>query len=237
MAGTYMTLTGCRRQRDMNSNQTGIMAYTEKIRSQMEASVEVKREALNDGGLLEGISRAAQACVDAYRRGKKVLFAGNGGSAADAQHLAGELVNRFCFDRPGLPAVALSTDTSVMTAIGNDYGFERLFARQVEALGNEGDVFIGISTSGNSANLVEALKACKERGITSISMTGSRPCRMDMADIALKVPSTDTPRIQECETLMGHIICAIVEEELFGEYRTGADKLPKEASGADAHAE
>ncbi len=182
----------------------------------MARSIAVKQAVLNDSSLTDKIARVADACVQAYRSGRKVMFAGNGGSAADAQHLAGELVNKFRFDRPGLPAVALTTDTSVMTAIGNDYGFDRLFARQVEALGVRGDVFIGISTSGNSANIVEAIKTCKEIGVTSVAMTGSRPCQMDIADIVLKIPCQETPRIQECETLIGHIICSIIEEEMFG---------------------
>lgn len=146
------------------------------------------------------------------------MLAGNGGSAADAQHLAGEFVSKFYFDRPGLPSIALTTDTSILTAIGNDYGFERLFARQVQAQGNEGDVFIGISTSGNSQNIVEAHAECKRKGIFTIAMTGSKPCKMDNFDLVIKVPSESTPRIQECQTLIGHIICCIVEEEIFGKH-------------------
>lgn len=192
------------------------MTRKTEIREQVAQSIAVKQAVLQDDSLTDKIALVADVCVRAYRSGRKVMFAGNGGSAADAQHLAGELVNRFRFDRPGLPAAALTTDTSVMTAIGNDYGFDRLFARQVEALGVRGDVFIGISTSGNSANIVEAIKTCKELGVTSVAMTGSRPCRMDIADVVLKIPSQETPRIQECETLIGHIICSIIEEEMFG---------------------
>lgn len=192
------------------------MTKKTEIREQVAQSIAVKQAVLQDDSLTDKIALVADVCVRAYRSGHKVMFAGNGGSAADAQHLAGELVNRFRFDRPGLPAAALTTDTSVMTAIGNDYGFDRLFARQVEALGVRGDVFIGISTSGNSANIVEAIKTCKELGVTSVAMTGSRPCRMDIADVVLKIPSQETPRIQECETLIGHIICSIIEEEMFG---------------------
>ncbi len=153
----------------------------------------------------------------AYRNGHSALLAGNGGSAADAQHLAGELVNQFYFARPGIPAHSLSTDTSVMTAIGNDIGYDYLFSRQIEAQGSKGDVFIGISTSGNSKNIIEALKVCREKGITSIGLTGNKPCKMDdLADLCIKVPSDCTPRIQESHILIGHIICAIVEENLFG---------------------
>ncbi|MBQ1914983.1 MAG: SIS domain-containing protein, partial [Selenomonadaceae bacterium] len=148
--------------------------------------------------------------------GHKTMWAGNGGSAADAQHMAGELVNKFTFDRPGLAALSLSTDTSIITAVGNDYGFDRLFARQVEAQGCTGDVFIGISTSGKSPNLVNALAACKEKGITSVAIVGANPCPMDEYDYVIHVPSTVTPRIQECQTLIGHILCYIVESILFG---------------------
>jgi D-sedoheptulose 7-phosphate isomerase len=153
--------------------------------------------------------------IDAYKTGHKTLWAGNGGSAADAQHMAGELVNKFTFDRPGLPALSLSTDTSIITAVGNDYGFDRLFARQVEAQGCPGDVFIGISTSGRSRNIVEALAVCREKGITSVAIVGAAPCPLDDADYVIHVPSTVTPRIQESQTLIGHILCYLVEQSLF----------------------
>ena len=193
------------------------MKGIDKVRAQVAESVNAKQAILNDEEMLEKIARAAQICTEAYRKGGKVMFAGNGGSAADAQHLAGELVNKFYFDRPGLAAMSLSTDTSIMTAIGNDYGFEKLFARQLEAHGREGDVFVGISTSGNSANIIEAMKACREKGITGIGLTGCRPCKMDgLCDLVIKAPSAETPRIQECQTLIGHIICALVEENIFG---------------------
>jgi D-sedoheptulose 7-phosphate isomerase len=145
------------------------------------------------------------------------LLAGNGGSAADAQHIAAEFVNRFNFDRHGLPAIALTTDTSVLTSIANDYSYDRIFARQLETLGNAGDVFIGISTSGNSRNIVEALKVCKKEEIVTIGLTGSSGGQMkDLCDICIQVPSDETPRIQEVHSLIGHIVCFIVEEELFG---------------------
>lgn len=193
------------------------MKAIDTVRKQVLESVSVKTALLQDEKLLAQIARAADICVDAYRRGNKVMFAGNGGSAADAQHLAGELVNKFYFNRPGLPAIALSTDTSIMTAISNDFGFNRIFARQIEAQGVPGDVFIGISTSGNSQNLVEALPACQAKGITSIALTGSRPSQMDAYDITIKAPSAETPRIQECQTLIGHIICCIIEAAIFGQ--------------------
>lgn len=178
-------------------------------------SIRVKQTLLVDEALMAKVTAIAKVMVEAYKAGHKTMWAGNGGSAADAQHMAGELVNKFCFDRPGLPALSLSTDTSIITAVGNDYGFDRLFARQVEAQGSEGDVFIGISTSGKSPNLVNALDACREKGITSVAIVGANPCPMDDYDYVIHVPSTVTPRIQECQTLIGHILCYIVEQELF----------------------
>lgn len=192
------------------------MTTQELIISQISESVRVKEAALADETLREGIRRAAEACTEAYRKGRKTMFAGNGGSAADAQHLAGEFVSRFYFDRPGLPSIALTTDTSILTAIGNDYGYDKVFARQVQAQGCEGDVFIGISTSGNSPNVVEAMEECRRKGITTVAFTGAAPCKLDSADIVIKAPSRETPRIQECHTLIGHIICCIVEQEIFG---------------------
>ena len=186
------------------------------ILAQVEESVRVKQALLADETLMEKIAAVASVIVDAYKAGHKTLWAGNGGSAADAQHMAGELVNKFTFDRPALAALSLSTDTSIITAVGNDYGFDRLFARQVEAQGCKGDVFIGISTSGRSKNLVEALPACRAKGITAVALVGANPCPMDDYDYVIHVPSVETPRIQECQTLIGHILCYIVEQELFG---------------------
>ncbi|MBR2227637.1 MAG: D-sedoheptulose 7-phosphate isomerase [Bacteroidales bacterium] len=186
------------------------------IFAQVEESIRVRQALLADEALMEKIASVAGVIVDAYKAGHKTLWAGNGGSAADAQHMAGELVNKFTFDRPGLAALSLSTDTSIITAVGNDYGFDRLFARQVEAQGCKGDVFIGISTSGRSKNLVEALPACRAKGITAIALVGANPCPMDDYDYVIHVPSVETPRIQECQTLIGHILCYIVEQELFG---------------------
>ncbi len=186
------------------------------ILAQVEESIRVRQALLADEALMEKIASVAGIIVDAYKAGHKTLWAGNGGSAADAQHMAGELVNKFTFDRPGLAALSLSTDTSIITAVGNDYGFDRLFARQVEAQGCKGDVFIGISTSGRSKNLVEALPACRAKGITAVALVGANPCPMDDYDYVIHVPSVETPRIQECQTLIGHILCYIVEQELFG---------------------
>ena len=187
------------------------------IKKQIEDSIQTKQKLLENIEVTDSIFEAVNAVIEAYKRGNKTLIAGNGGSAADAQHIAAEFVSRFYFDRPGIPSIALTTDTSIITAIGNDYGYERLFARQVEANGAKGDIFIGISTSGNSANVIEALKACKEKGITTIGLTGESGGKMsDICDIIIKVPSSSTPRIQESHILIGHIICASVEEELFG---------------------
>ncbi|MDY5615878.1 MAG: D-sedoheptulose 7-phosphate isomerase [Helicobacter sp.] len=187
------------------------------IKEHFEDSIAVKTKILNDEKLLGLIKKVALETTKAYKEGKKTLLAGNGGSAADAQHIAGEFVSRFYFDRPGIPSIALTTDTSILTAIGNDYGYEKLFSRQVQAQGVEGDIFIGISTSGNSANIIEALKVCKEKGILSVGLTGESGGAMnELCDYCIKVPSNKTPRIQESHILIGHIICAIVEEELFG---------------------
>ncbi|MBF7068203.1 D-sedoheptulose 7-phosphate isomerase [Campylobacter volucris] len=187
------------------------------IKSHFADSIKVKDEILNDEKLINIIKKSALMIIQAYKNGNKTLLAGNGGSAADAQHIAGEFVSRFYFDRPGIASIALSTDTSILTAIGNDYGYENLFARQVQAQGNKGDVFIGISTSGNSKNILKALEICKEKEILSIGLSGSSGGAMnELCDICIKVPSSCTPRIQESHILIGHILCAIVEEELFG---------------------
>ena len=164
---------------------------------------------------MEKRKNAAEVVESAYRAGHKVLIAGNGGSAGDAQHIAAEFVSRFFYDRPGLPAIALTTDTSMLTAIGNDYGFKRLFSRQVQAQGNPGDVFIGISTSGNSENIIEAVKEAKKQDLTTIALCGEGGVLSSLVDIALAAPSVSTPHIQECHIVMGHIICGLVEERIF----------------------
>ena len=190
----------------------------ETIRQQIQASIATKRAILADSRLLNIIAQAAQMVTNTYRNGHKTLLAGNGGSAADAQHIAGEFVSRFYFDRPGLPSIALSTDTSILTAIGNDYGYDRLFARQIQAQGVEGDIFIGISTSGNSENIVRALETCRKKNIYSIGLTGAEGGHMkELCDLKICVPSCETPRIQESHILIGHIICCIVEQNIFGQ--------------------
>ena len=158
--------------------------------------------------------------IDCYEAGNKILVAGNGGSAADAQHIVAEFVSRFNFDRTGLPALALTTDSSILTAVGNDYGYEQLFRRQLEANGVAGDIFLGISTSGNSPNILAALEAAKQKGIMSFGFTGESGGKMRaLCDHCLRVPSGDTPRIQEAHILIGHTLCAMVELALFEDPR------------------
>ena len=188
----------------------------ETVIEQIKKSISVKEMMLNDGRLIELINEVVALIVRVYQRGNKVMLAGNGGSAADSQHLAGELVSRFYFDRPGLAAMALTTDTSILTAIGNDYGFGKIFSRQVQANGKKGDVFIGISTSGKSENIIAALEESRTMGIYTVGLTGASGGAMaDYCDICIKVPSDETPRIQEAHILIGHIICAGVESSLF----------------------
>lgn len=180
-------------------------------------SINVKQRILNDKDVLNQIQQVADLCIQVYKKGGKTLLAGNGGSAADAQHIAGELVNRFYFHRPGIPSIALTTDSSIVTSIGNDYGFDQVFSRQMEAMGNKGDVFIAISTSGNSKNLIKAIKVAKEKGLTTVGLTGGTGGQMaELCDYCIKVPSTETPRIQESHILIGHILCYLIEENLFG---------------------
>jgi len=163
------------------------------------------------------LKAATLSCVRSLSSGGKILLVGNGGSAADAQHIAGELVSRFAFDRPGLPALALTTDTSILTAIGNDYGYERLFARQVQAHGRQGDVLIAYSTSGKSPNILAALQEAREHALVTIGLTGNRGGPMgSLCDHYFKVPSDDTPRIQEGHAILGHILCGLIEEAIFG---------------------
>ncbi|ECR5192817.1 D-sedoheptulose 7-phosphate isomerase [Campylobacter jejuni] len=193
------------------------MEMVNYIKGHFTDSILVKEQILKDENLITLIKNASLEVIKAYKNGNKTLLAGNGGSAADAQHIAGEFVSRFYFDRPGIASIALTTDTSILTAIGNDYGYENLFARQVQAQGVKGDVFIGISTSGNSKNILKALEFCKQKEIISIGLSGASGGAMnELCDYCIKVPSTCTPRIQEAHILIGHIICAIVEEELFG---------------------
>lgn len=191
-------------------------ADIDTIREEIRGAMHVMDAMLADETLIADTARAARAIVAALRAGHKVLIAGNGGSAADAQHIAGEFVSRFNFDRPGLPAFALTTDTSVMTAIGNDYGYEKLFARQVQAVGTPGDVFWGISTSGKSPNVLRAMESARDKGMVVIGFTGQNASAMsERADICLRVPSPMTPKIQEGHIVLGHIVCGLVESAMF----------------------
>lgn len=188
----------------------------DKIKKQISDSIETKQAILANPELLGQIEKLCKTAIEAYRAGKKVLIAGNGGSAADAQHIAAELVARFYFDRPGLPAIALTVDTSILTAVGNDYGYDYVFARQVEANGNPGDVFIGISTSGNSPNIMRALGVAREKGMVTVGLIGGTGGKMlTECDIPICVPSKDTPRIQESHIMIGHIACEVIERVLF----------------------
>ena len=185
--------------------------------SELAASARVLAAVAADPRLAAAVHDAAAACLESIRAGGKVLLCGNGGSAADAQHIAGEFVSRFRFDRPGLPAIALTTDSPVLTAIGNDYGYEQVFARQVQALGRRGDVLIAYSTSGRSPNVLRALEAGRDAGLACIGMTGNRggPMR-DLCRFLLEVPSDETPRIQEGHLALGHAVCDLVERMAFG---------------------
>ncbi|MDI6527824.1 D-sedoheptulose 7-phosphate isomerase [Pseudomonas otitidis] len=171
---------------------------------------------LEDAALQEQLIASASAVIHCLKNGGKILLAGNGGSAADAQHIAGEFVSRFAFDRPGLPAIALTVDTSILTAIGNDYGYEKLFARQVQALAQKGDVFIGYSTSGTSPNVLRAFEEARAKDMICIGLTGARggPMR-ELCDYLLEVPSSETPKIQEGHLVLGHILCGMVENVIF----------------------
>jgi D-sedoheptulose 7-phosphate isomerase len=186
------------------------------IRDEVMKTAEMLQMVIANDALLAQVEQVAELSVASIRRGNKVLFAGNGGSAADAQHLAAELVGKLAFDRPGLPSISLTTDTSILTAIGNDYGYDQVFERQINALGTSGDVFIGISTSGRSKNLVKALAAARKKGITTIGMTGAGGGDMlALCDTCLRIPSNETQKIQEGHIMLGHIFCGLVERMMF----------------------
>lgn len=197
------------------------LSWENFLRQQIKMSLEVKQAFLDDVSLFAELSRACVMAEETCRRGNRILIAGNGGSAADAQHIAAELVSRFLFDRPALPAMALTTDTSILTAIGNDYGFQRVFARQVEANGSPGDLFMAISTSGNSPNIIEAIAAARGKSMTVLGLTGrSGGAMVPLCDCCVRVASDSTPRIQEGHILVGHLIAAHVEQALFKPAKT-----------------
>jgi D-sedoheptulose 7-phosphate isomerase len=192
--------------------------FEPQVTRSIRALIAVGERLLASAEIISTISKASAILVEALNRGNKVLLFGNGGSAADAQHIAAEFVGRFAFDRPALPALALSVNSSSLTAIGNDYGFDQVFSRQIEALGRQGDVAIAISTSGHSPNVLRAMAAAKKTGLRTIALTGSTGGELRNAvDICICVPSSETPRIQECHILIGHIISEMVEQTIFHE--------------------
>lgn len=194
---------------------------SQEILHHFRESLLVHEHILADDELVANMAKVNALCIGAYQNRKKILIAGNGGSAADAQHFAGELVNRLYFDRPALSAMALTTDSSILTAVGNDYGYENVFARQIQAHGLAGDVFIAISTSGSSLNILKAIGAAKALGLTVIGLTGRSGGRMKTeCDVCLCAPSESTPRIQECHLVIEHTLCACIEEALFGQQRS-----------------
>lgn len=196
--------------------QTKTPLLTDLVRERIQRDIEVKQALLGDSGFHSLVAQVAMQIVKSLRAGCKVFFFGNGGSAADAQHLAAEFTGRYLKERQALPALALNANSSSLTAIGNDYGFEFVFARQLEALGKKGDVAIGISTSGSSRNVLRALEVAKSKSMCTVALTGASGASMrSVADYTICVPSEETPRIQECHILTGHIICEIIEQVLF----------------------
>jgi len=188
----------------------------DKIRNIIQASIDTKQKVLQDESLLQTITEVIDVIVAAFKNGRRVYFCGNGGSAADAQHLAAEFSGRFYTDRKALPAEALHCNTSYITAVGNDYSFDVIYSRIIEGIGEKGDVLVGLSTSGNSANIVKAFEAAKERGMSTIAFTGMTGGLLKAtADYLINIPSSDTPRIQESHIMAGHIICQLVEELYF----------------------
>ena len=184
-----------------------------EIKEYIKKSVDVKNAILNDDEIILSIKKVADVIIEAYKNGKKVLIMGNGGSAADSNHIAAEFVSKFQHNRNALPAISLSSNQSIITAIGNDYSFENIFSRQVEALGSEGDILIGISTSGKSKNVIEGFKKAREKNLTTVFLSGENA---DFeADYSIKIPSNVTPVIQESQIMVAHIICALVEEAFF----------------------
>jgi D-sedoheptulose 7-phosphate isomerase len=186
-----------------------------ELRAQIRASIAVKEMLMADEKLLGQVHQLALTCLAALRSGGKVIFAGNGGSFADAQHLSAEFTSRFLFDRAPLASVALATNNSAISAIANDYGYEHVFARELQAISNPEDVFIAISTSGNSANILAAVSVAKELGVTTVAWTGAGGGRLGQMCDCICIPSTETARIQECHILIGHIVCGMVETAFF----------------------
>jgi D-sedoheptulose 7-phosphate isomerase len=186
------------------------------LQSRITASIQLKQQLLGNTQLLETVTKVAEMAADAYRNGNKVMWCGNGGSAADAQHLAAELSGRFYYDRPPLNSDAFHVNTSYLTAVANDYSYDQVYSRLVQAMCRKGDILIGLSTSGNSGNVVKAFEKAREMGVTTVGFTGETGGKMKpFCDYLINIPSTDTPRIQECHMLLGHTLCEIVEQQLF----------------------
>ncbi len=186
------------------------------LQSRITASVQLKQQLLSSTPLLETVTQVAEMAADAYRNGNKVMWCGNGGSAADAQHLAAELSGRFYYDRPPLNSDAFHVNTSYLTAVANDYSYDQVYSRLVQAMCRKGDILIGLSTSGNSGNVVKAFEKAREMGVITVGFTGETGGKMKpFSDYLINIPSTDTPRIQECHMLLGHTLCEIVEQQLF----------------------
>lgn len=192
--------------------------FQERVSRSIQASIAVKERLLGSAEVVSMVAQVSEILVDSFQQGNKLILFGNGGSAADAQHITAEFVGRFAFDRPALPALALSVNTSCVTAIGNDYGFDVVFSRQIEAIGRPGDVAIGISTSGNSPNVLRGLSVAKELGLHTVALAGCTGGKLKGAvDHCICAPSNETPRIQECHLLVGHIIAELVEQTIFHE--------------------
>jgi len=192
--------------------------FEHRVSELIQASITAKQSMLSNPDVVSTVAKVSEILVTVLKQGNKALLFGNGGSAAAAQHIAAELVGRFAFDRPALPALALSVNSSCVTAIGNDYGFDRVFSRQLEALARPGDIAIGISTSGNSSNIIHAMSAARKMGLLTVALTGSTGGNLrNSVDHCIRVPSNETPRIQECHILVGHIISELVEREIFHE--------------------
>ncbi len=192
-------------------------AVRDEIRRQIEASIAVKQLVLADAGLLAQIERLTSTCVQALKSGGKIIFAGNGGSFADAQHLSAEFTSRFAFDRAPLPSLTLGANSSAISAIGNDYGYEQVFARELKGIASPRDIFIPLSTSGNSPNIVAAVEVARTLSITTVALSGRSGGRLRERCECLCIPSAETARIQECHITIGHILCGLVEAELFGD--------------------
>jgi D-sedoheptulose 7-phosphate isomerase len=206
----------------MSPSENDEMNFEQRVSDSIKASIAAKQQLLSNQELISMIAKVSELLVETFTQGNKVMLFGNGGSAADSQHIAAEFVGRFAFNRPALPALALSVNTSCLTAIGNDYGFDQTFSRQIEALGRPGDMAIGISTSGSSPNVLKGFEVAKKMGIVTVAFAGCTGGKMkSVADYCLCAPSNETPRIQECHILIGHIIAELTEETIFHEHKSG----------------